>query len=188
MRGTTIAGLCAALALGGCAGSLLNPGPPTGPGVVAVPSAGKALPVFQQDDAACREYASQQIAVAAPANNGYVRGTTPQQRYDIAYTQCMYSRGNTVLISTLFRGVPADYVYLDDPWFYGPWAGPSTFLGFGGFCCTVPSYRRGWLGRNPGWAVAHPSGLGRVPGGAGLAGGGGQSGHGGGGVHAGGQV
>jgi OmpA family protein len=51
-----------ALALGGCVA-----GPPAGPSVVALPSQGKDLQVFAQDDVACRQYASAQIGYGSPA-------------------------------------------------------------------------------------------------------------------------
>lgn len=50
------------LLLGGCAVA-----PPTGPSVMALPSQGKSFETFQADDAACRQFASQQIGGVAPA-------------------------------------------------------------------------------------------------------------------------
>lgn len=49
-------------ALGGCALA-----PPTGPMVLAMPPQGKDLARFQQEDAACRQYASAQIGGGSPA-------------------------------------------------------------------------------------------------------------------------
>jgi hypothetical protein len=114
---------------------------PMGPHVGVMPGQNKPFPVFQQDDAVCRQFASNQTAgQAQQANNqavgtavvgtllgaglgaaigggqgaaigaasGAVGGTAIgagtssnqqygiQQQYDIAYSQCMYSRGNQV--------------------------------------------------------------------------------------------
>jgi hypothetical protein len=54
---------------------------PKGPSIVAQPGPGKPFEVFQADDAACRQWASQQ------------RGAS-QNQYDYAYQQCMYAKGN----------------------------------------------------------------------------------------------
>jgi hypothetical protein len=45
---------------------------------------------FQADEAACREVAAQ----------GAVRGGDAQERYDVAYVQCMYAKGNKVPVAT----------------------------------------------------------------------------------------
>jgi hypothetical protein len=114
---------------------------PTGPSIAVMPSPNKPFSVFQDDQAACKDYASQQVAGGAEkANNravetaaigtilgaglgaatgggrgagvgagmgavvGTAAGSGPadmsqyslQRRYDIAYAQCMYARGNQV--------------------------------------------------------------------------------------------
>jgi uncharacterized protein YcfJ len=124
-----------ALLLAGCAHQ------PMGPTVAVMPAANKPLAVFQEDDAICRNFASQQVAGGAEQANaaqvgtavvgtalgaglgaaigggrgagigaasGAVAGTAVgaggaeraqlslQQRYDIAYSQCMYARGDQV--------------------------------------------------------------------------------------------
>ena len=154
-RASVTASLAVLLALGGCAGSALNSVPPSAPGVVAVPANGKGLPVFQQEDAACRAYAAQQIAGPPIPNNGYTPGTTLQQRYDIAYTQCMYSKGNTVLSSANFTGglrvAEADY---DAYPYYGVLLGSSVFVGSGGFR-QGHGFHHGWDGGHANWASAH---------------------------------
>ena len=76
-----------ALALVGCATVL-----PSGPDVVGVPSAGKDVAQFRQDEAACRSDAGQQIR----AEIGVRDPLSFQQRYDLAYTQCLASKGDTV--------------------------------------------------------------------------------------------
>jgi hypothetical protein len=54
--------LVGAIALAGCAVP-----PPTGPSVMALPAKGKTFEEFQQDDATCRQFASQQIGNGSPA-------------------------------------------------------------------------------------------------------------------------
>ena len=75
---------------------------PTGPRVLVLPAVGKPMDVFQADEAACQAYAQQQIG-GAPEQTTAQRATTstasalaPQERYDLAYVQCMYARGNVV--------------------------------------------------------------------------------------------
>lgn len=91
--------------------------PPTGPSVLALPTAGKNLAVFSQDDSSCRGYAQLQSGgrrsaaghdtqhcrrfrppggSAAGASYGSMTTAELQQRYDISYAQCMTARGNTV--------------------------------------------------------------------------------------------
>ena len=60
---------------------------PTEPSVLALPATGKPLDVFQAEEAGCRAYAQHQVAAAA---------TTRQSQYDIAYSQCMYAKGNVL--------------------------------------------------------------------------------------------
>jgi len=114
---------------------------PTGPTVNVMPAPNKPFAVFEQDQAACKQYADQQVAggaeqanerevgtaavgtvlgagigaavgggrgAAVGAGTGAIAGTaigaapaqraqwTLQQRYDMAYEQCMYAKGNQV--------------------------------------------------------------------------------------------
>ncbi len=114
---------------------------PAGPTVPVMPGPNKPFEVFQQDQAVCAQYASQQVGglaqqansqalgtavvgtalgaglgaaigggqgAAIGAASGAVAGTAVgaggaaygqadlQQRYDIAYSQCMYAKGNQV--------------------------------------------------------------------------------------------
>lgn len=114
---------------------------PVGPTVPVMPAANKPFEVFQQDQAICMQYASQQVGGAAQQVNNQALGTAVigtvlgaglgaaagggqgaaigaasgavagtaigaggtaygqyglQQRYDIAYSQCMYAKGNDV--------------------------------------------------------------------------------------------
>lgn len=72
---------------------------PMGPAVAVKPGPGKPLIVFQQDDAVCRQYAGQQLAVETAEANTASAGAAQlniQQRFDVEYLQCMQSRGNQV--------------------------------------------------------------------------------------------
>jgi hypothetical protein len=66
---------------------------PTGPGVLVLPAVGKLLDVFQMEESECRSYAQQQLG-PAPETAG--SSMTLQVRYDRAYVQCMYAKGNVV--------------------------------------------------------------------------------------------
>jgi hypothetical protein len=132
---TAVLGTCLALVLGGCVQQ------PMGPRVAVMPSPNKPFEVFANDQAACKQYAEQQVSgdaeqannqavgtavigtvlgaglgaalgggrgAAIGAGTGAVMGSAVgsnssasaqysiQQRYDIAYQQCMYSKGNQV--------------------------------------------------------------------------------------------
>jgi hypothetical protein len=67
---------------------------PMGPSIMVLPGRGIAFEQFQADDAACREWASRQA------------GSPEQQlQYDIAYQQCMYSKGHVIPgVQPLHRG------------------------------------------------------------------------------------
>ena len=82
------------LAITGCA-SL-----PTGPNVMALPGTGVSFDHFRNDDAQCEQYAYSQVG----GGTGYVSGTEyeMQQRYDVAYVQCMYAKGHRVPVSGPF--------------------------------------------------------------------------------------
>jgi hypothetical protein len=69
--GSVLAALVLAIVLlGGCASI------PSDPSVMVLPGTGKTFEQFQTDDAVCRH--------------------SVQGRYDIAYRQCMYAKGNQV--------------------------------------------------------------------------------------------
>jgi uncharacterized protein YcfJ len=127
--------LAAALALVACVSQ------PMGPTVAVMPAPNKPFEVFAQDQAACKEFAANQVAGGAQVANNQALGTAAigtalgaglgaaigegrgaavgagtgaiagtaigagqsersqlslQQRYDIAYEQCMYAKGNQV--------------------------------------------------------------------------------------------
>jgi hypothetical protein len=64
-RVTVLVGLLSTVALSACAVA-----PPQGPDVVAMPGQGKDFTVFQQDDMACRQYASAQTGGVSAAQAG----------------------------------------------------------------------------------------------------------------------
>jgi hypothetical protein len=66
---------------------------PTGPNVLVLPAVGKPMDLFQVEEGECRAYAQQQLGVA-PAQTAST--TVLQVRYDRAYVQCMYAKGNVV--------------------------------------------------------------------------------------------
>ena len=83
LRRATIA-IAAAVLIAGCAST------PTGPSVMVLAGSGKTIEQFQTDDGTCRQLASQEVAKTSG-------GDVPaQQRYDMAYMQCMYAKGHQV--------------------------------------------------------------------------------------------
>ena len=80
---------------------------------------------------------------AVGAGNAQAAGGNLQARYDTAYTQCMYSKGNSVQSAPggYAGGYPAGYYAR--PYGYGPaYFGPSVVIG-GGF-----GYGGGWYHRH----------------------------------------
>jgi hypothetical protein len=98
-------------ALSGCAQA------PGGPTVQAVPGPNKSLADFQQDNGYCRTFASSQISDAqnqanqqvvssvvvgaftgnaAPVPSPSETAVTLQQRYDAAFVQCMFAKGESI--------------------------------------------------------------------------------------------
>jgi hypothetical protein len=90
--------------LAGCAA------PPMGPTVQVMPGPGKTFDTFQADNATCKGFAQQQLqrqvdasnqrAVGAGAAIGASNNSGDQQniqaQYDIAFSQCMYAKGEQV--------------------------------------------------------------------------------------------
>jgi hypothetical protein len=90
---TTLPALAACIAAAGCVMQ------PVGPAVAVRPAPGKPFIVFQQDDAACRQYAGQRLTAETGEANAAPAGQPQlniQQRYDVAYLQCMQERGHQV--------------------------------------------------------------------------------------------
>src|SRR6185312_7933737 len=119
---------------------------PTAPSVVALPGNNKTFDQFQADSYACQQFAQQSVGGAAGAIIGSASGNAGpgaaigagtgllvgsaagsnaygagyyqiQRRYDGAYLQCMYAKGNQIPV----RG-PARY-RAPPPAYYGPPAG-----------------------------------------------------------------
>ena len=132
--------LTAALLLGACVTV------PSGPSVVALPGNNKSFDQFQADAFSCQQFAQQSVGGSAEQANNYaassaIAGTAIgagtgllfgsaagsnaygagyyqiQRRYDGAYMQCMYAKGNQIPV----RG-PARY-RAPPPGYYGPPAG-----------------------------------------------------------------
>jgi hypothetical protein len=69
---------------------------PTGPSVLVLPGDGKRFDQFRSEDLVCRHYAFAQIGGTTPGQAAANSSEEAQQRYDIAYIQCMYAKGNRV--------------------------------------------------------------------------------------------
>jgi hypothetical protein len=80
--------IAATVTIAGCASA------PTGPSVMVLPGTGKSTEQFQQEDARCRQMASNELASIKGGN------VPDQRRYDMAYMQCMYASGNQVPVSS----------------------------------------------------------------------------------------
>jgi hypothetical protein len=75
-----VASIGVVLLVTGCASA------PTGPNVTVLPGDEKTIEEFHGDDTTCRQWASQQSGAV-------------QRGYDLAYAQCMYTKGNQVPIT-----------------------------------------------------------------------------------------
>jgi len=74
---------------------------PIGPAVAVKPGRDKPFTVFLQDDAQCKQYAREQLARGMDtraASDAHVSRAqlNVQQRYDLAYLECMHAKGNEV--------------------------------------------------------------------------------------------
>ncbi|MEA2728642.1 MAG: hypothetical protein QOD93_6508 [Acetobacteraceae bacterium] len=178
-RAISALGVVSVLALSACAVA-----PPQGPSVMALPPQGKQFEAFQQDDATCRGFATQQTGGASAAqaannsavgsavlgtalgagvgaalgsvggavgagaaiggatgllagsaigaNNAQAAGGNVQARYDTAYTQCMYSKGNTVQsapggYAAGYGGYPVAAYGYPAGYYPGPYYGPGYY-------------------------------------------------------------
>jgi hypothetical protein len=161
--------LVAVLVLSACAVTL-----PSSPTVMALPAQGKSLAQFQQEDISCRNHAQQQTANAptAPKATDY----SLQQRYDIAYTQCLYADGNKITSAPAggYSAYPGYSAYAPYP-YYGPGFYGGPVLGFGFGSGWYGGYRGGWmdteavgrLARRPLAPLMRPASSRRAYGGAG---------------------
>jgi hypothetical protein len=69
---------------------------PSGPGVLVLPGTGKNFDQFRFDEQECRSYSHSQVSGKAAEQAAYDTAGTVQQRYDFAFTQCMYAKGHRV--------------------------------------------------------------------------------------------
>lgn len=76
---------------------------PNAPAVMVLPGTGIVFEKFRNDDVACQQYASYQIA------SSNISAYELQQRYDVAYVQCMYAKGHQVPVSGQFSGVVSSH-------------------------------------------------------------------------------
>jgi hypothetical protein len=83
------------LAITGCA-SL-----PNGPNVMVLPGTGTSFEHFRSDDALCEKYALSQVKGAEDSDSEQ----EVQERYDVAYVQCMYAKGQRVPVSGPFSDI-----------------------------------------------------------------------------------
>ena len=87
MKSAVVAVLGVAAVIAGCASA------PTGPSVMVLPGSNKTMDQFQTDDGRCRQMATGELQ---REQRGSV---SAQQRYDMAYMQCMYAAGNQIPVS-----------------------------------------------------------------------------------------
>ena len=88
----SLASGAAALLLAACATPT-----PSGPGILVLPGTGKNFDQFRFDDQECRGYALSQVGGKTPeqaVSDSAARSL--QQRYDYAFSQCMYAKGHRV--------------------------------------------------------------------------------------------
>ena len=102
---------------------------------------------------------------AIGAGNAQASAANMQQRFDMAYAQCMISRGNQVQSPPAFAGASpywspyGGYAWGGYPgwggypyWGYGPgWYGPTVAIGVGGGWGWGRGWGRGWDARGRGW-------------------------------------
>jgi hypothetical protein len=74
---------------------------PIGPAVAVKPGRDKPFTAFLQEDARCKQYAREQLARGVDtraASDAHVSRAqlNVQQRYDLAYLECMHAKGNEV--------------------------------------------------------------------------------------------
>ena len=82
------------LIIAGCASM------PSGPNVMVLPGTGKSFDNFRSDDALCEQYASTQVQGAKDDSEQEL-----QERYDVAYVQCMYAKSQRIPVSGPFSDI-----------------------------------------------------------------------------------
>jgi hypothetical protein len=98
-----LATLLAAIPLTACS----TPPPPYAPTALAIPRSGQSVSQFLADDLACRNYmaVANRPAVGNSASNAGVVAGGAQSPYDVAYAQCMTSKGYMVANSNWINAV-----------------------------------------------------------------------------------
>jgi hypothetical protein len=103
MRAAMIALLAGVVLAAGCTVK------PSGPRVMVLPGEGKQLEEFDRDDASCRGWATERLAISPEPWS--------QRQYDVAYMQCMYAAGHQIPMAA--RGAddapPAERVDVPPP-------------------------------------------------------------------------
>jgi hypothetical protein len=130
--------------------------PPPSPGVMALPAQGKDLATFQHEDTECQQYAATQAGIALPLQTLPIQAATPgqpqpppppppppseanRQLFEISYSQCMVSHGDTI------RAVPVATSYA--PYYPYP-AYPYPVMYGAGYPYPYPFFYGGYYG---GW-------------------------------------
>jgi len=122
-------GIAGCLLLSGCA---TLPPSPTGPSIAALPAAGMPLHTFDAIEQACRRYA---------------RAQTTQHAYDVAYAQCMVSKGaqvpNMAALNAPAPVVSSPPVIVAQPAPVWVWGGYDSYPGW--------DWGLGWYGDDQDW-------------------------------------
>lgn len=85
------------------------------------------------------------VGGSAGANGASYSAAGLQQRYDTGYTQCMYSRGNSVQSPPGgYAAGPAAYPYYGSPYYGGYYGGPTVVVGTGWGWGRRYGYGRRW--------------------------------------------
>ena len=95
-RAAPILALTLGMVVTGCASA------PTAPSVMVLAGEGKSWEQFRTDDGACRQAAGNETS--RMSGNDAV---SLQQRYDMAYMQCMYAKGHQIPARTEAPSTPA---------------------------------------------------------------------------------
>jgi hypothetical protein len=87
---------------------------------------------------------------AVGAGNAQVSAAELQRRYDMIYTQCMYSKGDTVQSAPAYGGYPASGPYAAYP-YPGPYYYPAPGYYYGPGVVIDGGWGWGWGGWHGGW-------------------------------------
>jgi len=73
---------------------------PSGPGVMVLPGTGVPFERFRNDNTICQQYALSQIG--GDTGNTHGSSRSMQNRYDMAFVQCMYAKGHRIPVEGSF--------------------------------------------------------------------------------------